>query len=102
MRVVLMGAGHIGQTIATLLSGSGDYQVKVVDRSADALKKLAHLPLETALIDTSDAVALRAALKGYDAVVNALPYHLATMAAAQSLDACCHSVPPLVKNLHNA
>ena len=90
MRVVLMGAGHIGQTIATLLSGSGDYQVKVVDRSAEALRKLEHLPLEVAQIDTSDAVALRAALKGYDAVVNALPYHLATMAAAQALDAGCH------------
>ena len=33
MRVVLMGAGHIGQLIASLLSGSGDYQVKVVDCS---------------------------------------------------------------------
>ena len=90
MRVVLMGAGHIGQTIATLLSGSGDYQVKVVDRSEEALKKLRHLPLELAQIDTSDASALRAALKGYDAVVNALPYHLATMAATQALEAGCH------------
>ncbi|QTN27556.1 saccharopine dehydrogenase family protein [Rhodoferax sp. AJA081-3] len=90
MRVVLMGAGHIGQTIATLLSGSGDYQVKVVDRSEEALKKLRHLPLELAQIDTSDAAALRGALKGYDAVINALPYHLATMAAAQALEAGCH------------
>ena len=90
MRVVLMGAGHIGHTIATLLSGCGDYHVKVVDRNADALRKLEHLPLETALIDTSDATALRASLKGYDAVVNALPYHLATMAAAQALEAGCH------------
>ncbi len=90
MRVVLMGAGHIGRTIATLLSGSGDYQVKVVDRSEDALKKLRHLPLEIAQIDTSDAAALRGALKGYDAVVNALPYHLATMAAQQALEAGCH------------
>ena len=90
MRVVLMGAGHIGQTIATLLSGSGDYQVKVVDRSEDALKKLRHLPLEVAQIDTSDATALRAALKDFDAVVNALPYHLATMAATQALEAGCH------------
>ena len=90
MRVVLMGAGHIGQTIATLLSGSGDYQVKVVDRSADALSKLRHLPLELAQIDTSDATALRAALMGCDAVVNALPYHLAIMAAKQALEAGCH------------
>ncbi len=90
MRVVLMGAGHIGQTIAALLSATGDYHVKVVDRSADALAKLAHLPLETALIDTSDAQALSGALTGFDAVVNALPYHLATMAATQALNAGCH------------
>ena len=90
MRVVLMGAGHIGQTIAALLSGSGDYHVKVVDRSEEALKKLKHLPLEVTQIDTSDAKALRAALQGYDAVVNALPYHLATMAATQALEAGCH------------
>ncbi|MBL0243026.1 MAG: saccharopine dehydrogenase NADP-binding domain-containing protein [Rhodoferax sp.] len=90
MRVVLMGAGHIGQTIATLLSNCGDYQVKVVDRSADALAKLAHLPLKTAQVDTTDATALRAELKGFDAVINALPYHLAIMAATQALEAGCH------------
>jgi saccharopine dehydrogenase-like NADP-dependent oxidoreductase len=90
MRVVLMGAGHIGQTIAALLSGSGDYQVKVVDRSAEALRKLEHLPLETAQIDTTDAAALRASLSGFNVVVNALPYHLATMAATQALEAGCH------------
>ena len=90
MRVVLMGAGHIGQTIAALLSGSGDYQVKVVDRSAEALRKLSSLPLETAQIDTTDAAALRACLSGCDVVVNALPYHLAIMAATQALEAGCH------------
>ena len=90
MRVVLMGAGHIGQTIAALLSGSVDYQVKVVDRSAEALRKLAHLPLETAQVDTTDAAALRACLTGCDVVVNALPYHLAIMAATQALEAGCH------------
>ncbi len=90
MRVVLMGAGHIGQTIAALLSGTGDYQVKVVDRSAEALRKLAHLPLETAQVDTTDAAALRASLSGFDVVVNALPYHLAIMAANQALEAGCH------------
>ncbi len=62
MRVVLMGAGHVGQTIAAWLSKSGDYQVKVVDCSVVALKSLAHLPLETALIDTSDVAELRACM----------------------------------------
>ena len=45
MRVVLMGAGHIGQAIASRLSQSKDYQLKVVDCSVVALKALAHLDL---------------------------------------------------------
>jgi saccharopine dehydrogenase-like NADP-dependent oxidoreductase len=68
MRVVLMGAGHIGQTIASWLSQTADYEVKVVDCSVVALKSLAHLPLETALIDTSDANELLACMQGFDAV----------------------------------
>ncbi|MDP2369292.1 saccharopine dehydrogenase C-terminal domain-containing protein [Rhodoferax sp.] len=90
MRVVLMGAGHIGQTIAALLAGSGDYSVKVVDRSAEALQQLAHLPVQTAVMDTADANAMRTALAGQDAVINALPFHLATLAATQALRAGCH------------
>ena len=90
MRVVLMGAGHIGQTIAAWLSQSGDYQVKVVDCSVVALKALASLPVETALIDTSDVDELRNSMAGYDAVINALPYHLALTVATQAKVAGCH------------
>lgn len=90
MRVVLLGAGHIGQTIASLLSASGDYQVKVVDRSAAALQALRHVSVDTEVVDTADAVALRACLSGYEAVINALPYHLAILAATQALAAGCH------------
>ncbi|HEY8908121.1 MAG TPA: saccharopine dehydrogenase NADP-binding domain-containing protein, partial [Rhodoferax sp.] len=90
MRIVLMGAGHIGQTIAALLSQSGDYQVKVVDCSVVALKAIAHLSVETALIDTSDVAELRACMHGFDAVINALPYHLALTVATQAKAAGCH------------
>ena len=90
MRIVLMGAGHIGQTIARLLSQSGDYQVKVVDCSVVALKALSHLQVETALIDTSDSTELRACMAGFDAVINALPYHLALTVASQARAAGCH------------
>lgn len=90
MRVVLLGVGHIGHTIAGLLSRCGDYQVKVVDRSAQALKGLGHLAVTTELVDTADASALRACLAGYDAVINALPYHLAINAATQALAVGCH------------
>lgn len=90
MRIVLMGAGHIGNTIGGLLSACGDYQVTVVDRSAQALQSLTRLPIDTAVVDTADAGALRACLQGQQVVVNALPYHLATTVAAQALAVGCH------------
>jgi saccharopine dehydrogenase-like NADP-dependent oxidoreductase len=90
MRITLLGAGHIGQTIARLLARSGDYEVTVVDRSADALAKLAGDGVTARVADTADAHALLRALRGQDAVVNALPYHLATLAATQALEARVH------------
>ena len=90
MRIVLMGAGHIGQTIATLLSATAEYELKVIDRSADALEVLKHLPITVQEVDTTDTQALQAALQGFDAVINALPYHLAKLVAKQAKDAGCH------------
>jgi len=99
-RVALLGAGHIGQTIAGLLAGSGDYQVTVVDRSATALARLlaANAPvaatspdaIRTVQADTEQAPALLAAIRGHDIVVNALPYHLAISAATAAREAGCH------------
>jgi saccharopine dehydrogenase-like NADP-dependent oxidoreductase len=91
MRITLLGAGHIGHTIAHLLGGSGDYQVTVVDRSEDALAKISTGPqVGTQVADTSDGRALLAVLRGQDAVINALPYHLATLAATTAREAGCH------------
>ena len=94
MRITLLGAGHIGQTIARLLGHSGDYEVTVVDRSAAALAKLAPevaaLPVKTLHAETAEPQALLAALRGQEAVINALPYHLATLAATTARDAGCH------------
>lgn len=90
MKVALLGAGHIGQTIARLLQGSGDYQVTVIDRNETALKALAPQGLATKTVDTEDARALASALRGHDTVVNALPYHLAIPAAHMALEAGCH------------
>jgi saccharopine dehydrogenase-like NADP-dependent oxidoreductase len=90
MNITLLGAGHIGQTIARLLSDSGDYQVTVVDRSAAALDHVTGPGLRKQQVETSEASALRSVLLGQDAVINALPYHLATLAATQARDARCH------------
>nr|WP_316641832.1 saccharopine dehydrogenase C-terminal domain-containing protein [uncultured Roseateles sp.] len=90
MKVALLGAGHIGQTIARLLQGSGDYQVTVMDKSAAALAKLAPVGVQTLVVDTEDAKALFAALKGQQTVINALPYHLAITVAHVALEAGCN------------
>ncbi|MCW7537027.1 saccharopine dehydrogenase NADP-binding domain-containing protein [Aquabacterium sp. A7-Y] len=90
MRVVLLGAGHIGQTIARLLAHSGDYQVTVVDKSETALAKLKGSGAAVHLADTADTRQLLAAMRGHEAVVNALPYHLAILAATQAREAGCH------------
>jgi saccharopine dehydrogenase-like NADP-dependent oxidoreductase len=91
MRVALLGAGHIGQTIARQLASSGDFSVTVVDRSAQALSHVeAHPAVSVRSLDTEDAQALLSALRGHDAVINALPYHLATRTATLAREAGCH------------
>ena len=94
MRVTLLGAGHIGQTIARLLADSGDFDISVVDRSPEALARIVgqapHPRIRTRIADTASARELLAVLQGQDAVVNALPYHLATLAATQARAAGCH------------
>ena len=90
MKIALLGAGHIGHTIARLLVESGDYQLTVVDQSKTSLDKLAKLGVNTAAVDTSNASALEAAIRGHDAVINALPYHLAIRIATAAKNVGCH------------
>ena len=98
-RVALLGAGHIGQTIARLLGESGDYQVTVIDRSPAALARISGANIRPCLVDTEDSAALLAALRvgagagasaGQSIVVNALPYHLAVATATVARQAGCH------------
>jgi saccharopine dehydrogenase-like NADP-dependent oxidoreductase len=90
MRIALLGAGHIGHTIAKLLAGSGDYGVTVIDRDAAALQRLQGPGLRTAVCDTEDAGALRGVLRGHDGIVNALPYHLAIPTATLARELKLH------------
>ena len=90
MKIALLGAGHIGQTIARLLHDSGDYRVTVFDRNPAALAQLAAEGLGTHAVDSEERPALAAALRGQHAVLNALPYHQAVAAAELALECGCH------------
>ncbi len=90
MKIALLGAGHIGQTIARLLHATGDFQVTVLDKNPQYLGVLAAEGIATAVVDSDSKVALMTAVRGKDAVVNALPYHLAINAAQAALECGCH------------
>ncbi len=66
----VIGLGKVGELVATLLADAG-FEVTAYDsRSRE------NLPFATAELDVTDGEALRAALKGADAVVSCLPYNL--------------------------
>lgn len=90
MRVALLGAGHIGQTIARLLHATGDYEVTVLDKNRASLDALAVEGIATSQVDTGDRAALAGRIRSADTVVNALPYHLAITAAEVALACGCH------------
>jgi saccharopine dehydrogenase-like NADP-dependent oxidoreductase len=89
--VVVIGAGHIGSTIAAFLSGSGDYHVTVADRSGEALAAMgAQESVEHKVLDVTDAGAMHALLKGKFAVLSAAPYHLTVHVAEAAKAAGAH------------
>jgi saccharopine dehydrogenase-like NADP-dependent oxidoreductase len=90
MKVALLGAGHIGQTIARLLHATGDYQVTVLDKNPACLAALKAEGIATAQVDNEALHALAAQLRGMGTLINALPYHLAITAAEVALECGCH------------
>lgn len=90
MRIILLGAGHIGQTIARLLHASGDYSITVADRSPDALDRLREQRINTLTVDTDRPGQLSTVFHDFDAIINALPYQYAMPVATQAKLAGCH------------
>ncbi|KND56808.1 Saccharopine dehydrogenase [Candidatus Paraburkholderia schumanniana] len=90
MKVALVGAGLIGQSIAHLLRETGDFEVVAFDRDENALALLDAQGIPTRRVDSADTPALRQALNGFDALINALPYYLAINVASAAKAAGVH------------
>jgi saccharopine dehydrogenase-like NADP-dependent oxidoreductase len=90
VKIAIVGAGLIGHTIAHLLQETGDYEIAAFDRDPEALATLAKYGIATQRVDAADAVAIHEAIKGSDALVNALPYYLAVSMAAAAKTADLH------------
>lgn len=87
-RVLVLGAGKIGRTIAHLLAATGDYEVTVADQDETALRTLRHrAPRARAVtLDATDRAALARALAGQESVVSALAYTYNPLVAEVALE----------------
>ena len=87
-RILLMGAGKIGSSIAAMLAGSGDYDVLVADVDRAALKRLEKsLGVKTVVASASAGRTLRRLMKGRDAVVSACSFAVNPIIAQAALEA---------------
>ncbi len=74
--ICVIGAGKIGQMIASLLRTSAQYSVTVADRDLSALSVLNRQGIATRQIDVGNATELAKDLSGFDAVISAAPFFL--------------------------
>ena len=70
-KVVVLGAGLVGKTIAVELSK--DYQVTSVDANSEKLKSLSDKKINTLNTDLSSDSAIKKIIKDFDLVIGALP-----------------------------
>jgi saccharopine dehydrogenase-like NADP-dependent oxidoreductase len=85
-KVLVIGAGKIGSTIAALLDSSQDYLITVADSSQTALAGIKAGPrVQLQALDVADGHALHTALVGQFAVLSAAPFHFTTAIAAAAV-----------------
>ncbi len=92
-RVAVIGAGQIGDLIATLLVACGDYDVSIFDSSESQLARIqGHARLSKSHLDVADPVALKAAIDQHQIVVNSAPFHLTESIARAAAHAGAHYI----------
>ncbi len=74
-KLIVLGAGKIGQAIVNLLSATGDYDLTVVDSDDAALARLAKFAVRTENVGFTDREALRQVMAGNRFAVSASPFH---------------------------
>jgi saccharopine dehydrogenase-like NADP-dependent oxidoreductase len=89
-KLILLGAGKIGETITHFLQSSGDYTLTVADQDASRLAPMAALGASTVRCEFGDPAALRGLIRGHEYVVSASPFHLTPAIAAAAVDVGAH------------
>ncbi len=89
-KVVLAGAGKIGEAIVALLAQSGDYEITVLEQDAERLRGFEREGLRTVACELGDEGILAPILAGHDAVISASPYYLTPLIARAAREAGVH------------
>jgi len=85
-RVLLVGAGKIGGTVASFLARSGDYDVLVADADEASLRRVGEAAgVETVKLNADDPAALCKAARSRNIVVSATSFALNPAIAAAAL-----------------
>jgi saccharopine dehydrogenase-like NADP-dependent oxidoreductase len=90
-RVLLLGAGKIGEMIAAMLADTGDYDVVLGDQDELALARVAkNTKVETRLVDATSHNSLTDAMAGCFAVLSAMPFSVNPGIGKAAKEAGCH------------
>ncbi|MEM6659126.1 MAG: saccharopine dehydrogenase NADP-binding domain-containing protein [Pseudomonadota bacterium] len=88
--ICVVGAGKIGQMIATLLHASPNYHVTVADHDLKALGEIARCSIATRQIDAANTDRLASELAGFNAVISAAPFFVTPVIAKAAGQAGAH------------
>lgn len=92
-KLILLGAGKIGDAILNLLSHTGDYVITVADRDPERLKFVAQAAfpgVTTIAADLADQAAVTALIHGHEVCLSACPYFLTPLIAHAARAANAH------------
>ncbi|MFZ6674468.1 saccharopine dehydrogenase family protein [Undibacterium sp. Xuan67W] len=92
-KLILLGAGKIGDAILNLLSHTGDYLITVADRDVERLKYVdqAGFPnVKTVQLDLGDKNAVTELIRGHQVTLSACPYFLTPIIANAAKAANSH------------
>lgn len=89
-KVIILGAGKIGITVAEMLGAKPEYRVSLADADAAGLAARAPAGVGRIEVDVRDPFALLPVLEGMDVAVSALPYFLNVTVAEACAKAGVH------------
>ncbi len=92
-KLILLGAGKIGDAILNLLSHSGDYKLTVADHDPQRLARVAAMKypgVTTMQADIADAKTALDLIDGHEVSLSACPYFLTPVIAAAAKKAGAH------------